>query len=151
MTDEQPRADNFEIERFYPNSRDHVWAAWADREMKSKWFGSGLTEMDFRVGGVERGAFSNDMGEHTKEATFFEIKEKSRIIYAYSMAMNGTVHTVSLATVLFEDEGGGTRLTYKEQMCVIPPSDGAEGRKHGWGALLDSLQEHLADDSPAFC
>lgn len=147
MTNEQPRADSFEIERFYPNSRDHVWAAWADRERKSKWFGNGLTEMDFRVGGVERGAFSNDMGEHRKEATFFDIKEKSRIIYAYSMAMNGTVHTISLATVLFEDEGDGTRLTYKEQMCVIPPSDGAEGRKHGWGALLDRLHSYLSDDS----
>ena len=81
--------------------------------MKSKWFGNGLTEMDFRVGGVERGSFNNHMGEHAKEARFFEIQEKSRVVYAYSMAMNSTVHTVSLATVLFEDEGGGTRLTYR--------------------------------------
>lgn len=147
MTDEQQHADSFEIERIYPNSRDQVWAAWADPEMKSKWFGNTLTEMDFRVGGVERAAFSNDMGEHTKEATFFEIKQRSRIVYAYSMAVNGTIHSVSLATVLFEDEGGGTRLTYKEQMCVIPPSDGADGRQNGWGALLDGLEAYLAEEA----
>ncbi len=149
MTDQSQYEDSFTIERVYPNCRDHVWAAWSDKDKKSAWFGSGLTEMDFRAGGSERGSFRNNMGEHTKEARFFEIKEKSRIVYAYSMAMNGVVHSVSLATVLFDDEGGGTRLTYKEQMCVIPPSDGAEGRRHGWGSLLDSLQVYLAEDTLA--
>ena len=146
MTNPSEHEDSFTIERVYPNCRDHVWAAWADKDMRSKWFGNGLTEMDFRVGGVERGSFSNHMGEHTKEAHFFKIQEKSRIVYAYSMAMNGTVHTVSLATVLFEDEGGGTRLTYREQMYVIPPSDGADGRRNGWGVLLDGLEAYLAED-----
>ncbi len=149
MNEQAQYEDAFTIERVYPNCRDHVWAAWADAEMKRKWFGNGFISMEFRVGGTERGAFSNDMGEHTKNATYFEIKDKERIVYAYSMAMNGTVHTVSLATILFADEGGGTRLTYKEQMCIIPPSDGAEGRKHGWGALLDALAGYLEADTLA--
>jgi hypothetical protein len=46
------------------------------------------------------------------------------------------------------DESGGTRLIYNEQMCVIPPSDGAEGRKHGWTFLLDGLGDYLAEDTP---
>jgi hypothetical protein len=32
-------------------------------------------------------------------------------------------------------------------MCVIPPSDGVEGRKHGWSALLDELDDYLVNDT----
>ncbi len=145
MTDKQHH-DSFDIERIYPNCRDHVWAAWAVPEKKKAWFGDGLAKVDFRVGGRERGGFRNAMGEHTKEAVFFEITEKERIVYAYSMAMNGRVHTVSLVTVLFEDQGGGTRLRHIEQMCVMPPSDGTDGRRNGWGKLLDSLGTYLETD-----
>lgn len=147
MTDEAQHHDQFTVERIYPNCLDHVWAAWAVPEKKKAWFGDGLSELDFRVGGVERGSFRNDMGEHSKEAIFLEIAERKRIVYAYSMAMNGVIHTASLVTVLFEDHGGGTRLRHIEQICVIPPSDGAEGRKHGWGALLDRLGDYLKDDT----
>jgi uncharacterized protein YndB with AHSA1/START domain len=61
------------------------------------------------------------------------------------MAMNGRVHTVSLATITFADENGGTRLGYAEQMCVIPPSDDLKGRQHGWNVLLDALGTYLAE------
>lgn len=136
----------FRLERLYPNCRDHVWAAWSIREKKAAWLGSEALEMDFSVGGVERSGFRNSMGEHASEGRYFEIKQGERIVLAYSMAVNGRIHTVSLATILFEDENGGTRLTYIEQMCVVPPSDGAEGREHGWGALLDGLAGFLAAD-----
>jgi uncharacterized protein YndB with AHSA1/START domain len=56
---------------------------------------------------------------------------------------------VSLATIVFIDEGGGTRLRYTEQMCVLPPSDGPQGRAHGWGVLLDALGNYLEADTLA--
>jgi len=147
MTTQAQHHERFTIERVYPNCREHVWAAWAVTEKKAAWFGNGSFEMDFRPGGFERGSFSNEMGEHTNETRFFEICEGERIVLAYSMAMNGRVHTVSLATILFTDENGGTRLRYTEQMCIIPPSDGVEGRQAGWRALLDSLDRYLAGDT----
>ena len=55
---------------------------------------------------------------------------------------------MSLATVVLADEGGGTRLTFTEQMCVIPPSDGTEGRRAGWTELLAALETFLASDGP---
>ena len=70
-------------------------------------------------------------------------------MFAYSMALNGRIHTVSLATVVFAEADGGTRLTYTEQMCVIPPSDGLEGREHGWNALLTALEAYLVADTRA--
>ena len=149
MTDMHYRHDSFTIERVYPNCRAHVWAAWSIAEKKAKWFGGVAGEMDFRVGGSECKSFRNEMGEHTNDTRYFEIRDEELIVLSYSMAMNGRVHTVSLATIALSDEGGGTRLRYTEQMCVLPPSDGAEGRTHGWGALLDGLGRYLEEDSLA--
>lgn len=144
MNDVSIAHDSFTIERLYPNCRDHVWSAWSVPEKKAAWFGSAGHHMDFRVGGSERVSHRDAMGEHVNETRYFEIVEGERIVMAYSMAMNGRVHTVSLATILFADHGGGTRLTYTEQMCVIPPSDGVAGRRHGWGVLLDAVERLLA-------
>ncbi len=55
---------------------------------------------------------------------------------------------MSLTTITFTDEKGGTRLDYTEQMCVIPPSDGHKGREHGWNVLLDALGAYLAESAP---
>ncbi len=138
----------FTLERIYPNCRAHVWSAWAVREKKAAWLGNRDLALDFRPGGSERGVFKDQMGEHLNEGRYFEVLDQQRIVMAYAMALNGRVHTVSLATILFADEGGGTRLTYTEQMCVIPPSDGAEGRRHGWTHLLEGLGKHLTEDTP---
>jgi uncharacterized protein YndB with AHSA1/START domain len=136
----------FTVERVYPNCRAHVWAAWSVREKKAAWMGNRDLALDFRVGGSERSVFTDQMGEHLNEGRYFEILDQQRIVLAYSMALNGRVHTVSLATIVFADEGGGTRLIYTEQMCVIPPSDGAEGRRHGWTQLLRGLAGYLAEE-----
>ncbi len=146
MTDVQHN-DDFTLRRAYPVPLERVWAAWADIEKKKVWFGDGLSEFDFRVGGTERSAFNNNMGKHEKEAVFFEIADRERIVYAYSMALNGRIHTVSLVTVLFETCDEGTLLRHVEQMCVMPPSDGVSGREHGWGVLLDQLADYLGSDS----
>lgn len=149
MTKPAESHETFTIERVYPNCLDHVWACWARADKKRSWFGDGLREMDFSQGGAEYSGFSDAMGEHVNQARYFEISDRKRIVLAYSMALNGRVHTVSLATVLFAEDEGGTRLTYTEQMCVIPPSDGVEGRKHGWEALLGALGDYLDQDTRA--
>jgi uncharacterized protein YndB with AHSA1/START domain len=146
MTDATHRHDSFALERVYPNCRAHVWAAWTVRDKKAAWLGAPTLEMDFRPGGFERSVFSDAMGEHVNETRYFEVKEGERIVLAYSMSVNGRIHTVSLATIVFLDEGGGTRLHYTEQMCVIPPSDGMAGRRQGWSALLDALGSYLRSD-----
>ncbi|MCV3208743.1 SRPBCC domain-containing protein [Mesorhizobium sp. YC-39] len=144
MEDQSQYHENFTLERVYPNSRAEVWAAWSIREKKAEWLGNSALEMDFRPGGFERGAFRHATDEHVNETRYFDIAEGQRIVLAYSMAVNGRVHTVSLTTIVFMDEKPGTRLHYTEQMCIIPPSDGLKGREHGWNALLDALGVYLA-------
>lgn len=135
--------DSFTLERLYPQRKSEVWAAWSIREKKAAWLGDPALEMDFRPGGSEHASFRDAKGEHVNSARYFEINEGQRIVLAYSMALNGRVHSVSLATITFASSGKGTRLSYTEQMCVIPPSDGVQGRRHGWGLLLDGLAEAL--------
>ncbi|GGA63564.1 SRPBCC domain-containing protein [Pelagibacterium lentulum] len=142
------KADSFTIERRLKASRTTVFQAWADPKQKAKWFAgadvakSGYT-VDFRPGGREYASFSNEMGLHENETCFFKIVPDALIVYAYSMAMNGNVHSVSLVTVRLEDDTTGTRLTYSEQMSVIGDSDGAAGREHGWGLMLDRMVEQV--------
>jgi uncharacterized protein YndB with AHSA1/START domain len=136
--------DAFSTVRHFPCKRTEVWAAWSIREKKAAWLRNPELELDFRVGGRERSEFSDGDDRHVNETRFFEIAHFQRIVLAYSMAKNGRVHSVSLATITFDDEDGGTRFTYNEQMCILPPSDGVEGRRHGWSVLLDMLGAYLS-------
>jgi uncharacterized protein YndB with AHSA1/START domain len=95
MTDASIVHDSFTLERIYPNCREHVWSAWAMPAKKATWFGGGDHSMDFRAGGGERAAFRDGMGEHVNETRYFEIAEGERIVFAYSMAVNGRVHGVA--------------------------------------------------------
>ncbi len=115
---------------------------------EQRWFGRGSESFvdDFRVGGRTYGSFENDMGRHENETRYFEIVPDALIVYGYSMAMNGRVHSVSLVTIRFEDDNGGTHLIYDERMTVLAPSDGAAGRQHGWGVLLDAMEAELERD-----
>lgn len=139
--------DTLVIERVFPNCLAHVWSAWASLEKKRGWFGDGLEQLEFEPGGLERSSFITSMGVHDNESRYFEIKHQERIIFAYSMALNGRIHSVSLATLAFADENGGTRISYTEQICVVGPSDGVEGRRAGWMDLFDSLADYLIQDT----
>lgn len=141
--------DRFTIERVYPRCRAHVWAAWSDPARKWSWFGGGPMpsdyRLDFRTGGTELARFASPMGQHENRTTYLDIQPDRHIAFAYSMAMDGRVHSASVATVEFFDQDGGTRLVFTEQIATLGPSDGPEGRRHGWGELLSALDRWLAE------
>ena len=82
------------IERILPNCLAHVWSAWASSEKKKTWFGKGLTTFDFQPGGTEQLTHVSEMGTHTNETRYFEIKDFERVVFAYSVALTWRVHTV---------------------------------------------------------
>ena len=147
--------DSFTITRDIAACRAHVFALWSDPDLKRLWFvdsdgpewNTREYDLDFRIGGTETGRFDltegPGAGEHCNVTHYLDIEPDARIVSAYTMAMNGRIHSASLATVTFEDAGGGTRLTYHEQMTLIGESDGASGRAHGWTHLLDGLERAL--------
>ncbi len=132
-----------------------VFACWAEAEKKRAWFvdsdGPGWETrayaLDFRVGGTETGSFElkegPGAGVHENATTFLVIEPERRIDFAYTMAMNGRVHSASLATVTFEETGDGTRLVFTETLAEIGESDGVNGRRGGWEGLLGHLETCL--------
>jgi uncharacterized protein YndB with AHSA1/START domain len=134
------------IERVYPASRDRVFAAWADPQAKARWFhgSEGEFELDFRVGGRERGRGPlPDGGEYAFDALYRDIVPDRRIVYTYDMFVDGIRISVSVATAEFEPEGDGTRLVFTEQGAFLDGHERPGRREQGWGSLLDSLGQWL--------
>lgn len=153
--------DSFSLERRLPAAPARVFRAWADARQKRRWFvdndGPEWTtlyyENDFRIGGRERGAWRMEhtdktmAGEHANETVYLDIVTDERIVYAYTMAMDGTVHSASLATVTLEPDADGCRLTYTEQGAFFAGSDGVGMRRGGWSWLLDNLERSLMPET----
>jgi len=149
MTERNTVHASFTVERTYAAAPARVFAAWADKEAKARWFGSDrsaelLREMDFRVGGRERvnGTWHHDVVTRF-EAHYFDILPNERIVYAYDMYIGDQHISVSLATVEFRPSGAGTRLVVTEQGTFLDGYDDAGQREHGTAWLLDQLGETL--------
>ena len=153
MTPPTPH-ETYTLERQIAGCLDHVWACWTDPELKRRWFaaeGSGTEEyrLDLRVGGTEYGRFvmtdGPAPGVHENRTTYLVIEDRALLVTAYTMAWDGRIHSASLASIRFAEAEGGTRLSIEETGVFFADSDGPEGRRHGTGVLLDTLQEMIAD------
>jgi len=136
----------FVVERVYDASPDRVFAAWSDPQAKARWFDGpeAEVELDFRVGGWERGqGTAPDGREYTFQALYQDIVPGRRIVYTYDMLLDGTRISVSVATAEFRPERDGTRLGFTEQGAFLDGHETPARREHGMGSLLASLGEWL--------
>lgn len=142
----------FVIEREFAFAPARVFAAWADRKAKDRWFGgpSGQwkpleRQMDFRIGGSERAQGKWTSGRVTDfQAHYHDIVQDKRIVYSYAMHVDDKRISVSLATIEFEPSGKGTKLILTEQGAFLDGYDDAGSRDRGTRGLLDSLERSLA-------
>ncbi len=160
MTDRTQTHATFVLERDYPVPIVRVWAAFADPELKQKWFGSDdfvYVERadDFRVGGVViddgRAAEGGPLSQF--RATYTDITPHERIVYTYDMWLDGAHASTSIATIVFAPtDDAGTRLTFTEQGVHLdgvhgPGPDAAAGRESGTAGLLDAIGTLLAAEA----
>lgn len=141
----------FVLERDYAAPLDSVWAAFADADVKSQWFGGGDftdTEVseDFRIGGIAVNNGTMDGRRSEFRATYTDIVDRERIVYTYDMWSDGVHASTSITTVVFEPTAEGTHLTFTEQGVHLdgvhgPGPEAAAGREHGTGWLLDKIAE----------
>ena len=133
------------VERNYPHPPSLVFAAWADPSTKVRWFDlSGAADpdyhSDFRVGGQE--SFRTPRGSSpafTYDARYHDIVEAERIVITYEMSIDGRRMSVSLATVDFRAEDGGTLLVFTEQGAYLDGLDDPKSRRTGTTDQLGRL------------
>ena len=151
MTDRTQTHATFVLEREYPVALDQVWAAFADPDIKRRWFGSAdYVEVerreDFRIGGtsVHDGRHGDGGPLSQFRATYTDIVPEQRIVYTYDMWLDGVHASTSITTIVFEPVPDGTRLTFTEQGVHLdgvhgPGPDAAAGREEGTASLLDAI------------
>jgi uncharacterized protein YndB with AHSA1/START domain len=145
---------SFTIERRYGCSPEQTYSAFADPELKRRWFANpggwpdAVWELDFRVGGGEVNAGGAPGGtHHAFESRFHDIVPGERIVFAYDLRLDHRLMSVSLTTVEFHGDGDGTRLVFTEQGAFFDGIGGdPAGREHGTGKLLDALGRFLAGE-----
>jgi uncharacterized protein YndB with AHSA1/START domain len=143
--------DTFVIERSYDVPVARAFRAWADPELKARWFlGSAEAveagyRLDFRVGGHEFFRGGPPEGTvHTYDSEFRDIVPDERIVYTYEMFADDDRISVSVATVEFRSQGPGTQLILTEYGVYLDGRDTSGQREEGTTSLLDSLGAFLA-------
>jgi uncharacterized protein YndB with AHSA1/START domain len=147
----------FEIERTYSVSPERVFAAFADQQLKERWFATPpdwddiVHTLDFRVGGVETSQGRPPGGQlHSFEAHYQDIVRNERIVYAYDLSLGDTRISVSLATIEFIPDDAGTRMIFTEHGAFLDGIEDPAERENGTKLMLDALGaalESRRDDS----
>jgi uncharacterized protein YndB with AHSA1/START domain len=135
--------------RVFDAPRELVWRAFTDAEHLQHWWGpKGFTntfdEFDFRPGGAWRFVMHSPDGTDFKnENVFVEIAFLERIVFDHLSAPKFRV------TALFEDQGGKTRLTFRQlfesaEVCESVKPYAVPGLEQN----LDKLAAHLPAIDP---
>ncbi|MCK9278069.1 MAG: SRPBCC domain-containing protein [Methanoculleus sp.] len=148
------------IQRIFAASRELVWKAWIDPELIAQWWGPrGFTAPVIRVELREGGRYLFNMRspegqDFWSTGVYREIVPMERLVFTDSFSdaegnvvpastygMSGDWPRELLATVTFEEHGGGTKMTLRE--AGIPAGETLDMAEAGWNESLDKLAEVL--------
>ena len=150
------RQHDFTIERTFRQTPAQSFRAFADPELKQRWFGvpagwaDAAWELDFRVGGSELSVGRDPRGTlHEFRSRYHDIVDGERIVFAYDLLLDGRLISVSLTTVEVRPDGDGTRLVFTEHGAFFDDLEDPAEREHGTGLLLDGLAAFLGEQVAA--
>jgi uncharacterized protein YndB with AHSA1/START domain len=147
----------FTITRQWKARPIRVFAAFADKSQKDKWFaGPGSwtqveRSFDFREGGRETLTGKWNTGMVTRfDCVYRDIvapdgDKPGRIIYSYVMFVDEKKISVSQAAIEIHPDGEGARFVLTEYGDYLDGYEDGGGREHGTNALMDALEKSLAD------
>ena len=150
------RQHDFTIERQFRQTPAQAFRAFADPELKRRWFGAPDSwtdadwELDFRVGGGEVSVGRDPHGAlHEFRSRYHDIVDGERIVFAYDLRLDGRLLSVSLTTIEVRPDGDGTRLVFTEHGAFFDDLEDPAEREHGTGLLLDGLAAFLGEQVAA--
>jgi uncharacterized protein YndB with AHSA1/START domain len=151
MTRQPVVHDTFTLERVYPATPERVFGAFADIATKKRWFagppGWVATDphtLEFRVGGLEHERGGPTGGpSHGFDAVYHDIVANERIIYSYTLSLDGRPISVSLTTIEIFARPEGSILRLTEHGAYFDDSSPSL-RRDGTGELLDALKRVLS-------
>jgi uncharacterized protein YndB with AHSA1/START domain len=147
------RQHDFTIERRFRQTPPQAFRAFAEPELKRRWFAPPETwtdlrwELDFRVGGGEVSVGRDPGGTlHEFHSRYHDIVDGERIVFAYDLLLDGRLISVSLTTVELLPDASGTRLVFTEHGAFFDDLEDPAEREHGTGLLLDGLVAFLGQE-----
>jgi uncharacterized protein YndB with AHSA1/START domain len=129
--------------------REIVFAAFTDPKHVRNWWGpkdypATHVEIDARAGGRWRNCLTSvaDGRELWQHGVFREVTPPSRLVFTFVWEEEGERGLETLVTITFADEGGRTRLKFRQApFQSIAERDGHGG---GWSSSFDRLDAFLA-------
>jgi uncharacterized protein YndB with AHSA1/START domain len=143
-----PTERALKLSRIFDAPRELVWAAWTDQEHARHWWGprhhpSTHVEIDPRVGGKWRICLTGvaDGRQLWHGGVFREVVKNERLVFTFKWDEAGERGEENLVTITFADEGGKTRMTFRQE--PFASADEREGHGEGWSSAFDRLDDAL--------
>ena len=148
MTERSIAHGSFSVKRSYPHPVAKVFRAWSDPAIKRRWYGGPKQDdarrvFEFRVGGRENNFGRVGNQQFALESVYYDIVPENRIVYAYDVRIDGTITSLSIATVVFTSTGNGTELVMTEHGAFFDGLDSPTERIGGTEWVLDELDKVL--------
>ena len=132
------------IERTFDAPRALVWEAWTKREHMLQWscpHGFRITECDgdVRPGGAWRSCMVSPEGtEHRNGGVYKEVAPPERLVFTFAWKdETGKPGHETLCTVTLKEEGGKTRMTFRQE--VFESVSSRDGHADGWSQSFERL------------
>lgn len=144
--------DTLRFVRHLDHSPKAVFDAYADVNQRTVWSAPSDDEIvifethDFSVGGVDRFVCGLEEAPSFVGTTRYEaIVDGEVIVFTERLTnLDDDLLAVSLVTWSVEADGGGSLLTIIDQVTSVAGDGPIDGSRHGYSAMLDQLDAHLA-------
>ena len=135
------------ITRAFDAPRHLVFQAWTQKEHLDKWSApKGYTlpysEGDLRPGGRWRCCMrAADGTELWLGGVYREIVKDELLVFTHVWEENGKPGHETLVTVRFSDQGGKTKVEFRQEF--FESKESRDGHGEGWAECFDLLADHL--------
>jgi uncharacterized protein YndB with AHSA1/START domain len=147
----KPAERELVITRLLDAPRELVFRAWTDPRHAGQWWGpvnypASHIEMDVRPGGAWRICLRSTEGKPDlwQGGVVREVVAPERLVFTFAWEEAGERGLETLVTVTFSEEGGKTRMTFRQ--VPFQSVEERDGHRWGWNSAFERLHETLVRD-----